>query len=37
MHELQPLMGHAQITTTAEHYTEAGHDVAEAVRLAFAS
>lgn len=37
MHELQRLMGHASITTTAEHYTEAGRDVAEAVRLAFAS
>ena len=37
MHEWQRLLGHASITTTAEYYTEAGDDVTEAVRLAFAS
>ncbi len=36
MHDLQRLLGHESITTTARHYTEASADVADAVRLAFA-
>ncbi len=37
MYELQKLMGHASITTTAEYYTEASQDVTDAVELVFAS
>ncbi len=37
MHELQRLLGHKSITTTATFYTEASDDVVDAVRLAFAS
>jgi len=36
MYELQRLLGHESITTTARYYTEASDDVVEAVRLAFA-
>ena len=35
MHELQRLMGHANIATTAKHYTAPGDDLAARVRSVF--